>query len=129
MSELNEKFFIPRPELTTELLSKGDGKMFPAYRAEDGELLKWSAPFPLPEIGTRIYVTLNGIGWAEVKGYMSSAGWLGVMTLPENPPAWLREQIKRQNKEFSSSPKRFRPPWMQDGIGCEFGAEIALTKP
>jgi len=46
-----------------------------------------------------------------------------ITTLPENPPKWLVEQNKRDSKN------RVRPQWMREGIGCEFGAEIALTEP
>ena len=45
----------------------------------EGERLRWSAPFPLPAIGTRIYITMNSIGWATVEGFFAEAGYLGLL--------------------------------------------------
>lgn len=99
---------------------------FAVYMDENGNPLKWSANFPLPEIGSRVYIILNRIGWAVVKGYFAEAGYLGVMTLATNPPKWLRDQRKRNQKDprFVNS-----PDWVKEGIGCEFGAEIQLNPP
>jgi hypothetical protein len=100
-----------------------DDAVFPTYAEMDGNLLKWSGSFPLPEVGAHVYITMNNIGWAYVEGYFASAGYLGVMTRATNPPAWLR----RQQRERANCPNS--PEWVRKGIGCEFGTEIALTKP
>jgi hypothetical protein len=41
------------------------------------EQLRWSAPFPLRAIGTRIYITMNSIGWASVEGFFAEDGYVG----------------------------------------------------
>ncbi len=112
MSKLIEKFFIPRPEPTDKVIDN-----FTVYVTQDGEELKWSAKFPLPAIGSRVRITLNSIGPAVVKGYFSSAGFLGVMTKATKPPKWLVAQQKRDTSNIA---------WIREGIGCEFGSEIIL---
>lgn len=122
MSNANPaKFFIPKPDVTDQQSAKPDS--FALYQS-GAEMLKWSAPFPLPNVGDRVYILLNSIRWATVKGYFSEAGFLGCMTLAENPPEWLRKQRKREEKS-----DRDQPQWVRDGIGCEFGAELSLTEP
>jgi hypothetical protein len=88
--------------------------------------LKWSAPFPLPALGTRVYITMNNIGWASIEGFFAEDGYVGVMTRAEDPPQWLREQRLRDQANPRHADK---PDWWKQGIGCEFGAEIALEKP
>lgn len=126
MSDYYEKFFIEKPEATGTRVAapfdKNKRRTVPAYRTSDGRLLKWSAEFALPEIGQRVYINMNGIGWAKVKGYFEADGWLGVMTLAENPPEWLRKQNERDAKDER------KPGWSKAGIGCEFGTEILLWK-
>jgi hypothetical protein len=117
-----EHFMIKRPKATGQYSADG----FATYTSDDFDDLKWSAKFPLPQLGDRIYITMNGIGWATVKGFFTSEGFIGVMTLAENPPQWLVEQRKRDRSKANFASK---PQWAKDGIGCEFGAEIALDKP
>ena len=93
------------------------------YRTEAGEDLKWSAAFPLPQIGDHVRITMNNIGEAEVVGYFKEAGWLGVMTKALNPPKWLADQREKERKSANFDSL---PAWRKQGIGCEFGAEIAL---
>ncbi len=89
------------------------------YLDTEGRVLIWSASFPLPAIGTRVYVTVGKIGWAEVRGYFRSGKWVGVMTKPERVPASLK---------LHSLP-RDAPGWMKMGVGCQFGDEIELGNP
>jgi len=96
---------------------------FMVYRTEAGEDLKWSAKFPLPKIGDHIRITMNGIGEAEVVGFFKEGGFVGVMTRALNPPKWLKDQ---REKEQKSSSFDSLPVWRKEGIGCQFGAEIAL---
>ena len=118
---MNQKprFFIDKP---TPAGVKDEG--FALYDFE-GERLRWSAPFPLPAIGTRVYITMNSIGWATVEGFFAEDGYLGVMTKAENPPQWLREQRQRAATRYTPE----TPEWLKRGIACEFGAEIALAQP
>lgn len=113
------KFFIPAPAATSER-GRGDTRHCTVYLNSKGQRLLWSASFPLPRIGDRIVITMNGIGPAIVKGYFSEHGYLGVMTRALKPPAWLRKQRKDEAKRTDM------PQWWRDGIGCEFGSEIEL---
>jgi hypothetical protein len=113
----NEAFMIGRPKAS----GKKDGHCA-IYYTHDEEPLKWSAPFPLPNIGVVIRNTNNGIGPAEVVGYFQKEGYLGLMTKPLNPPEWL---VKQQRDQKSMEGYDSLPNWRKNGIGCQFGAEIA----
>jgi len=122
MPECTDRFFIPPPSPTSETRTGEDDNLLPVYLEENGGLLLWSGDFPLPAIDSRVFVNVNNIGWALVKGYYASAGYLGVMTLPINPPMWLCEQwLEDKDSE--------RPEWAKQGIGCEFGSELSLVEP
>src|ERR1017187_3156625 len=86
---MKAKFFIDMPTPTGV---KDDG--FALYDSGE-ERLRWSAPFPLPAIGSRIFITMNSIGWASVEGFFAEDGYVGVMTNAENPPEYLRKQRER----------------------------------
>lgn len=120
---MTERFFIPAPTPTDRTETTTMGGTFPVYLDADGKPMKWSGKFPLPAIGARVYILLNSIGWATVKGYFESSGYVGVMTLAEKPPKWLRDQRER---ELLSG--RDMPQWRKDGIGCEFGAENRIEQ-
>jgi hypothetical protein len=47
-----------------------------------------------PTIGSKIYVTMNKLGPATVKGYFVEGGWLGILVKLSDPPKWWREQNK-----------------------------------
>lgn len=117
-----ERFFILTPTPTDKTKKDNNGNEFPVYLDASGMPMMWSGDFPIPAIGTRVYIRLNSIGWGVVKGYFESCGYVGVMTLPENPPKWLRDQQRRNNNAGS-------PQWMREGIGCEFGSELSLNAP
>jgi len=95
----NPVFFIPRPAETDGEVNRSVHETYSTtyrnYRTADGELLKWSASFPLPTMGQRIRVTMNGIGDAEVVGFFKEEGYVGVMTKALDPPTWLKEQLSR----------------------------------
>jgi len=110
-------------EMPTPAGVKDEG--FALYDFGD-QRLKWSAPFPLPALGTRVYITMNNIGWASIEGFFAEDGYVGVMTRAEDPPQWLREQRLRDRANPRHADK---PDWWKQGIGCEFGAEITLEKP
>lgn len=131
MAKLEERFFILTPTPTGR---KGKGPIsqteFDIYLDASGLEMFWSAKFPIPAIGTRIWITLNGIGPADVVGYFCSPGdsegkthYVGVMTKALKPPAWLRRQQRENAKDVS------KPKWYRDGMGAEFGTEISLTRP
>jgi hypothetical protein len=116
-----ENFFIPQP-LPTGATKQGPNGQLPTYKcAGFPSEMMWSGKMPLPAIGDRIYITMNSIGPAIVKGYFESEGYVGVMTLALNPPKWLQDQRKREAKDPRYMSK---PTWVKEGIGCEFGTEI-----
>lgn len=123
----NAEFMIPRPVETDGNVTRethgAQSTTFMVYRTEAGESLKWSARFPLPQIGEHIRITMNGIGEAEVVGFFKEGGYVGVMTKALNPPKWLKDQREKDRK---SADYDSRPAWRKEGFGCEFGAEIAL---
>jgi hypothetical protein len=120
MPALVERFFIPPPIPTSETKKDANDQLLPVYLDEKGRPLLWSGGFPLPAIDSRVFVKMNNIGWALVKGYYASAGYVGVMTLPLSPPAWLFEQCLEDHDPD-------RPEWAKKGIGCEFGSELSLV--
>lgn len=133
MSELCERFFILTPAPTGRTKKHPVGSnMCMVYLDAEGKEMLWSADFPIPSIGQRVFITLNGIGWAVVKGYFeSTAGgesYVGVMTLATRPPKWLRQQHRAEQRERPAT-WASRPQWYREGIGCEFGTEIALKRP
>ena len=65
------------------------------------------------------------IFWRHQQNFVDY-GYVGVMTRAEDPPQWLREQRLRDQANPRHADK---PDWWKQGIGCEFGAEIALEKP
>lgn len=77
------------------------------------DMFKWSADFEVPSIGDDVLIRVNGIGRANVVGYATQGGYLGVMTVPYSPPDWWI----RQNG----------PP-SPDNAALAFGAEIAQIK-
>ncbi len=69
---------------------------------------------------------MNNIGPADVVGYLKEDGYVGVMTKAINPPKWLVEQRERDKSRVGYDAY---PEWLKNGVGCEFGAEIALLEP
>jgi hypothetical protein len=113
-------FYIERPTFTGESPSK---QSLAVYTTAAGEDLLWSGcRCPLPDIGATILITMNSIGPAQVVGYFKEGGYLGVMTHAVNPPQWLIDQRARDRENPRHATK---PQWWKDGIGCEFGTEIA----
>jgi hypothetical protein len=122
-AKLQERFFILTPTPTTKTKTMYSGSVLPVYLDANGTEMAWSGDFPIPDIGTKIFVRMNKIGYAVVKGYFKSAGFVGVMAIPTKPPRWLKDQIKRDAKDPST------PNWAKEGIGCFFGLEITLKRP
>ena len=135
---ITEKFFIatPTPTGRTETVRypDGTGRDFPIYLDRNGTPMKWSGDFPIPAVGSRVFITLNGIGWAFVVGFFESCGYVGLMTKPTNPPKWLRDQQKFEREkdgwpQLTGRTLRGLFQWQRDGIGCTFGAECELKRP
>lgn len=123
----NAVFFIDRPSIfvgyVTKATSENSSQKYLVYRTNEREYLNWSAKFPLPRIGDRIHITMNGIGPANVVGFFKEEGFIGVMTKAINPPQWLVNQREQERK----SPKwDSLPDWRKQGIDCEFGAEVDI---
>lgn len=49
---------------------------------------RWSSAMEVPAIGTDVVIRMNGIGRARVVGYATVSCYLGVMTVPYEPPTW-----------------------------------------
>lgn len=80
----------------------------------DGVLL-WSGPIAPPAIGSYVYVRINSIGVSRVVGYAEHDGYLGVMTVALNPPAFLLRNVA----ELGQTREEY------DRLGAlSFGAEI-----
>lgn len=132
---MDERFFIPEPVFdaartrTYGMGGKEHKQDVLVYKDQDGNELVWAAAFPMPKVGDKVTITMNGIGPAIVKGYFAvypapdyeydRTIFVGVMTLATKPPAWLKRQNKEDQKNLN------KPRWIRDGIGCEFGTEIA----
>jgi hypothetical protein len=120
---MQERFFIPQPTpvrpvcVETGPQSNNDTS-FGMYTEANGSPLKWSGRYPLPDVGARINVHMNGIGAAIVHGYFESEGFLGVMAKATRPPAWLRKQLAKDKNNPDAL------PWRREGISCFFGTEI-----
>ncbi len=57
-------------------------------------VIKWGRAAAPPEIGARIFVTINNCGPAVVTGYFVEGGWLGLRCRLLNPPEWHIKQNK-----------------------------------
>lgn len=122
---MSAKFCIPKP---TYIWQEVPGQQsFALYQTADGETLKWSGTFPLPDIGTKIYISMNSIGDAIVKGYFAEEGYVGVMAIALDPPAWLVSQRKR-NLTHKRATGESIPTWIKEGQSTVFGSEIREHK-
>lgn len=59
---------------------------------------KWSGDEEPPAVGTKILISMNGIGPAIVRGYFVECGWLGVLTEVLSPPDWWVKQNVKPGK-------------------------------
>lgn len=67
------------------------------------EGLKWSGEDAPPAIGTKIRITINGIGPAIVRGYFSECDWLGLLVDVLSPPDWWVRQNVKPGKPYPRS--------------------------
>ncbi|MFZ3120387.1 MAG: hypothetical protein WA159_18955 [Variovorax sp.] len=74
------------------------------------DMFKWSGDCDVPSVGEDVILRINAIGRAKVVGYATQAGYLGVMTVPYNPPDWWILQ---------------NGPPGPDNAALAFGAEIS----
>lgn len=96
------------PEYTRIIFNRGihdaaTGKRIPDEQAD--KLVKWSGKHPVPVIGAKVKVELNGLGLGVVVGYFVEHEWLGVEVKLDKPP---RSYLKR----------------FPDAIAMAFGAEL-----
>jgi hypothetical protein len=78
-----------------------------------GDVALWSGLADPPAVGTRVRVTMNGLGPGTVRGYFTESGWLGLHVELEAPPAWWVKQ---------NTGRTGRKRW-----ACLFGVEVAPT--
>jgi hypothetical protein len=92
-------------KLTTQIVSElpdnvvmYDSKELGLLGSTRGSVI-WTNPKAVPELGSVVRVTLNGIGEAEVKMYAISEGemhdYVGLIVEPKNPPEWYEKQNSR----------------------------------
>jgi hypothetical protein len=48
--------------------------------------------FQPPPVGSKVMVRINSLGVAEVKGYFSQEGYLGLLVVLDNAPEWYVKQ-------------------------------------
>ena len=56
------------------------------------EKLRWVCKNPIPPVGTKVNVKINGIGESTVLRYFVEYGFIGLLVQPVNPPAWYIKQ-------------------------------------
>ena len=73
--------------------------------------LIWSGTQPVPAIGARVRVYMNGFGPALVEAYFHAEGYLGVVCRPDQLPAWFRQQNPgvQEGHFFGRELEPFRP--------------------
>jgi hypothetical protein len=102
------------PNQATENFEE-EKQMFTQYDIREyalSETCKWSGKAAVPAIGTRVNVTINGLGQGIVEAYFIESVYLGVYVKLENPPAWWVKQTA--GKTFGR----------RTGCAMVFGAEI-----
>jgi hypothetical protein len=69
----------------------GENKM--VLPPQEGKLV-WANKdgFQPPPVGSKVMVRMNGLGEAEVKGYFSEEGYLGLLVVMDNAPDWYVKQ-------------------------------------
>lgn len=126
-----ERFFILTPTLTemrkpipSETGKPLNDKLLMVYHDASNKEMLWSGSKPIPYIGEKVFVNMNGIGAATVKGYYATdcenCCFVGVMVLPDNPPEYYKKNIQQAKKD----PKA--PNWRKEGIGCITGNELRM---
>jgi hypothetical protein len=60
-----------------------------------GPAALWSGIGDPPTLGSRVLVTMNGLGSGTVKAYFVESGWLGVHVDLDSPPEWWVKQNVR----------------------------------
>lgn len=128
---VTERFFIPDPTLTelrkpipSETGKPLNDKLLMVYHDDEGKEMLWSGSKPIPAIGSKVFVNMNGIGESTVKGYYASycdnCSFVGVMVLPDNPPEYWSQNVKNARRD----PKARE--WRKEGIGCITGIELRM---
>ena len=56
------------------------------------EKLRWVCKNPIPPVGSKVNVKINGIGESTVLRYFVEYGFIGLLVQPTNPPAWYIKQ-------------------------------------
>ena len=56
------------------------------------EKLRWVCKNPIPAVGSKVNVKINGIGESTVLRYFVEHGFIGLLVQPTNPPTWYIKQ-------------------------------------
>jgi hypothetical protein len=84
-------------------------------KSQDTAGASWSGKGPIPSVGTRVTVRMNGFGEGTVVGHFVEEGWAGVRVHLDTLPGWFVRQEKEQGR--GACP-----------IGKFFGADLAPVK-
>ncbi len=76
---------------TYEAARYDDPKVATPANAAPGKTL-WGGQDAPPAIGSKVHVTMNGLGSGTVRGYFVEYDWLGILVELHNPPAWWTKQ-------------------------------------
>lgn len=68
-----------------------DPKVATPANAAPGKVL-WGGKHEPPAIGSKVRVTMNGLGRGTVRGYFVECDWLGLLVELHNPPQWWAKQ-------------------------------------
>lgn len=121
--QATEKKYIAKFDIPQPVDGQRDEDGYLVY-AIDGEAMVWTNAKPIPALGSKVTITMNGIGPAKVVGYfyesVHDGAWVGIMTLPTKPPQWLKEQNAKGIINAN------HPIWWRLGIGCTYGCEVEI---
>jgi hypothetical protein len=81
-------------------------KTAPAFvplEGSDTSQMRWSGKQGLPAIGARVYGGAR-LGWASVQAYFTEDNYLGVVAIPDAPPAYFLTSAKALALRFPNHP-------------------------
>jgi hypothetical protein len=81
-------------KMTTSSLTSKCPEWAPNSKDAPEGKAKWSGKGEPPKLGSRVVVTMNGLGPGEVRGFFVQGGYLGIGVKLDSPPHWYKYQNK-----------------------------------